>query len=243
MFGRYSKSSDDTDTGRALALEASAILPPDLQRLLDGPDGAACEAAWAALVQSYSRLLYHAACSVVPEYDAAMDAYASVLESLREDDFRRLRTFAADGRSSFGTWLVVVARRLCIDRHRHRYGRPPRGAHDVTAAEQQRAARRRLLDLTALPIDAIDLADEETDTPDSRLCATELNHALDAALAELTPADRVLLKLRFEDSLSAQEIATALAWPTPFHVYRRLNALYEELRRRLAARGVTSSAP
>ena len=172
-----------------------------------------------------------------------MDAYAHVLESLREDDFRRLRTYAADGRSSFGTWLVVVANRLCIDRHRSRYGRLPRGNHDVAGAEQERAARRRLLDLTASPIEAMDLADEAGGTPDSGLRMAELQEALDAALGELTPADRVLLKLRFEDSLSAQEIATALRWPTPFHVYRRLNALYADLRRRLRVRGVTSSSP
>lgn len=243
MFSSPGTSPGGTDKVHARAADGSAILPPELQRLLDGSHAAAREAAWASLIESYNKLLLHAVRSVVPDYDATMDDYAHVLECLREDDFHRLRTFAADGRSSFGTWLVVVARRLCIDRHRQRYGRLPRGAHDVASAERQRAARRRLLDLTASPIEAIDLADEEAAAPDSRLCAEELNQALDAALAELTPADRVLLKLRFEDSLSAQQIATALAWPTPFHVYRRLNALYADLRRRLVSRGVTSSAP
>src|SRR4051794_9039666 len=153
----------------ARATDGSAILPLDLQRLLDGPHAAAREAAWAALVQSHSRLLLHTACSVVADYDAAMDAYAYVLETLREDDFRRLRTFAADGRSSFGTWLVVVVRRLCIDRHRRRYGRLPRGTHDVATAEHQRAARRRLLDLTASPIDALELTDDSAAAPDAEL--------------------------------------------------------------------------
>jgi RNA polymerase sigma factor (sigma-70 family) len=230
-------------THAAQAVDGSTISPPELQCLLDGPDAATREAAWTSLVQSHNRLILHAARSVVADYDAAMDAYAYVLECLREDDFHRLRTFAADGRSAFGTWLVVVARRLCIDRHRHRYGRVPRGAHDVVSAERERAARRRLLDLTASPIEAIELADEDAAAADSQLCTVELYHALDVALTGLTPEDRVLLKLRFEDSLSAQQIAAALGWPTPFHVYRRLNALYAELRRLLAARGVTSSAP
>src|SRR5688572_14416739 len=103
-------------------------LPPELERLLDSaahrgdPDEA-----WAALVAKYSRLLMTVARDVAPGHDAAMDAYAFVLERLREDDCRRLRGFVADGRSSFTTWLVVVTRRLCVDHYRQRYGRAPRG--------------------------------------------------------------------------------------------------------------------
>src|SRR4030095_1097873 len=97
MFTRPGIASEATDTARAHATHGSAILPPELQRILNGTDAAAREAAWASLIQSYSRLLLHAAHSVVSDHDAAMDAYAHVLESLREDDFRRLRTYAADG--------------------------------------------------------------------------------------------------------------------------------------------------
>lgn len=228
---------------RAHATGGSTVLPPELQVLLHDTDAASREVAWASLLQSYTHLLLHAVRSVIPQHDAAMDAYAHVLERLRDDNFRRLRGYAADGRSSFGTWLVVVARRLCIDHHRQLYGRPPRGEHDIDAAKQERLARRRLLDLTASPIEAADLVDEGTDSPDKELRARELQQALDSALGDLNAADRVLLKLRFDDALSAQEIALALGWPTPFHVYRRLNSLYAILRRSLIARGVVSSAP
>jgi len=172
-----------------------------------------------------------------------MDAYAYVLERLREDGFKRLRAFAIEGRSSLGTWLVIVARRLCIDRHRHIYGRAPRGEHDVAAAQAERLTRRRLLDLTALPLDAADIVDDSSDSPERAIRVAELQCVLDTALADLSVADRVLLKLRFEDGLSAQAIASALGLPTPFHVYRQLNAIYATLRRKLAARGVMSSAP
>jgi RNA polymerase sigma factor (sigma-70 family) len=219
------------------------VLSSELQALLDGTDAATVDAAWAALVRSHNGLLLHAVRSVFQEHDDAMDAYTLVLERLREDNFRRLRTYVADGRSAFSTWLVVVARRLCLDHHRRRYGRTPRGEHDVAAAEQQRAARRRLFDLTTAPLEAASIVDETSGSPDHELRAAELRQALDVALSDLTPADRVLLKMRFEDELSAQEIATALGWPTPFHVYRHLNALYADLRRRLVARGVMSSAP
>lgn len=52
-----------------------------------------------------------------------MDRYAHVLDKLQVDDFRRLRTFVADGRGKFTTWLTVVVRRICLDHHRQRYGR------------------------------------------------------------------------------------------------------------------------
>jgi RNA polymerase sigma factor (sigma-70 family) len=242
MFSRPS-TSPGAVTVRARATDSFSVHPPELHGLLHGADAASRDAAWAALVQSHNQLLLHAVRSVVSGHDAAMDAYVHVLERLREDDFRRLRGYVADGRSTFGTWLVVVARRLCIDHHRQRYGRVPRGEHDVAAAEQQRAARRRLLDLTTSPMEAADLVDETGGSADRELRAAELRNALDVALAALAPADRVLLKLRFEDALSAQEIAMALGWPTPFHVYRRLNALYADLRKSLMARGVMGSAP
>ena len=44
-----------------------------------------------------------------------MDHYAFMLDRLQEDGFHRLRAFAGDGRGQFTTWLVVVARRLCVE--------------------------------------------------------------------------------------------------------------------------------
>jgi hypothetical protein len=49
--------------------------------------------------------------------------------------------------------------------------------------------------------------------------------------------------MRFEDQRSAAEIARAMGFPTPFHVYRRLNKLLGELRATLEARGIDGPAP
>src|SRR5688500_3349500 len=93
-------------------------LPPELERLLDSaahrgdPDEA-----WAAHVAKCSRLLMTVARDVAPGHDAAMDAYAFVLERLREDDCRRLRGFVADGRSS-------LSRRTRRRSRRHRQPSP-----------------------------------------------------------------------------------------------------------------------
>jgi DNA-directed RNA polymerase specialized sigma subunit len=68
------------------------------------------------------------------------------------------------------------------------------------------------------------------------LIASEQSRALATALAGLEPRDRLLLKLRFEDNLSAREIAGVLRYQTPFHVYRRINALLATLRTELTTR-------
>jgi DNA-directed RNA polymerase specialized sigma subunit len=51
------------------------------------------------------------------------------------------------------------------------------------------------------------------------------------------------LRLRFDDELSAQEIAHLLGFSSAFHVYRRVNALLARLRRSLEAQGIESALP
>lgn len=208
-------------------------LPPELSGLLHPADAAAREAAWAAFLEAHSRLLLHTARSVGHDYDAAMDGYAYLLEQLQKDDFHRLRAYTVDGRSKFTTWLVVVARRLCLDFHRQRYGR----ARDAgaTSAEARRS-RRRLVDLVADEIDLAAIADRGGAGPDRELEAREQSARLQTVLAGLDARDQLLLKLRFEDDLSAREIGEVMRFPTPFHVYRRLNALLAGLRARLGGR-------
>jgi hypothetical protein len=52
-----------------------------------------------------------------------------------------------------------------------------------------------------------------------------------------------LIKLRFDDGLSAAAIAEFMRFPTPFHVYRRLTHVLDALRRALQARGVEGPVP
>ena len=208
---------------------------PELIRLLNATDSPTRDAAWDAFVAAHSRLLIHTARSLSHNHDAAMDGYAYVLEALREGDYRRLRAYAADGRSKFSTWLVVVARRLCLDFHRQRYGR----ARDTGAdAKDARAARRRLVDLVAEDIDSSSAGPRSATDPHAELLGREQSAALEAALRTLAPRDRLLLALRFEEDLSAREIGQVMGFATPFHVYRRLNALLAALRVSLGRRGI-----
>ena len=150
--------------------------------------------------------------------------------------------FVSDGTGKFTTWLVVVVRRLAYDCHRQRYGR----AHitnDEESARAERAVRRRLVDLTSNAIDLTRLPDTSDIATDARVSANEIRRAVSEEIDALAVTDRLLLKLRFEDGLSAKEIAEVTDSATPFHVYRRLNHVLNLLRRRLAARGVESSVP
>ena len=209
-------------------------LPSELQHVLGTADPAARDRAWEQLVSAHSRLLLHVARTVCREHDAAMDAYAHILEALRRDDCRRLRAYTPDDRTKFTTWLVVVARRLCLDLERHKYGRTQ---SPDTERQAERTARRRLVDLVGADLDPDWLThpSEETDPgTEQREVAAELA----AALAALEPRERLLLRLRFEEDLGARDIAAALGFPTPFHVYRRLNALLRRLRESLRIRGI-----
>jgi RNA polymerase sigma factor (sigma-70 family) len=211
------------------------VIPPVLERLLQTCDDASRDAAWQAFVDEYSRLILHVSRSQTASYDAALDRYTHVLEQLRSNDLRRLRGYVADGRGKFTTWLVVVARRLGIDQDRRRYGRS-RGApeHD--------RERRELADLMGsdLPVDVLPAGGP---APGDELSARELSGALAVGLEKLEPADRLLLRLRFHDDVSVAEIARILSLPSVFHVYRRLNRIYAELRSTLQGLGIEDPAP
>jgi len=201
--------------------------------LFEAEDQAARTVAWQDFVAAYSQLLIHTARSLHRDYDAAMDAYAYLLEQLQRDDFRRLRAYTPDSRSRFTSWLLVVARRICVDRLRARYGRSP----------ETRGLRRRVVDLLTSELEPHTTADPALKDPESELRTRQLGEALTAALSCLAPSDQLLLKLRFEDELSAREIGQLLHFPTPFHVYRRLNAILAALKASLERGGIQESEP
>ncbi len=216
-----------------------SLVLPELTGLLGAADPTAREAAWKTFVEAHSRLLLHTARKLCRDYDATMDAYAYLLEQLRRDDFRRLRAYVSDVRSEFTAWLVVVARRLCLDHARQRYGRPQ---HPGPRSREEHVVRRHLVDLLAEELDDAGVPDPAAN-PETLLRRHELSRAVTGALNDLESRDRLLLKLRFENSLSAREIGQVMRYGTPFHVYRRLKQLLQRLRTALVRRGVQGPEP
>ena len=217
----------------------AAASDPRLTLILEASDPSRREEAWATLIREYSPLLLHAARSLGGDRDVVMDRYAFILESLRADDFRRLRAYASDRRTKLSTWLIVVSTRLCLDEYRHRYGRSrPKKSESGKDSREQRKA---LADLAGADVDPAELPDERSIEPDRNIREDERRGVLQEVLATLQPQDRLLLRLRFEDGMSVPRIATMMGYPTVFHAYRRLTQLLGELRPRLEARGVEDS--
>lgn len=192
--------------------------------------------AWDAFVTEYSRLILRVARTVTRDHDSAMDCYVHVLDRLRENGGARLKSYAPASGCSYTTWLAVVVRRLCVDRYRERYGRSRRDDQDSRDA---RDARRRLADLLGVdaPLERVRVDDDAVMELEHR----ELVDALSSVLARLTARDRALLAFRYEDDLSARQIAEIMSFPSIFHVYRRLSSVLRTCRDALERQGIRAS--
>ena len=230
-----------------LDLAGSPLERPDrpavLVRLLESRTPRDRDEAWSALVQAHTDLLLRTARYFGGDHDAVMDRYAFMLEHLQRDQYARLRSYTPQERGAFEVWLVAVARRLCLDHYRHKYGRPATADPGDAGPTLERAGRRRLVDLVGEALDVTTLSDPSPGDPEHELAAKELVAALSAELATLDQRDRLLLRLLFEEDLSAKETARLMDYPTLFHVYRRRNQVLAMLRGRLLARGVRGPEP
>jgi RNA polymerase sigma factor (sigma-70 family) len=214
-------------------------LPTALEFLLARRDDTSREQAWADFLAGCSDLLLRVARIMGGDEDAVMDRYAFILDALSRDDYRRLRAYVNDGKSSFETWLAVVARRLCMDEYRGRYGR---AQADNEGAAERRSARRNLTDLVGNELGLDELPAYRDAVPDTALEEREWRATIDAALARLDTEDRVILRLRFEDDVSVPEIARLLRLGSPFALYRRLKRILTTLRKALEAGGISDAS-
>jgi RNA polymerase sigma factor (sigma-70 family) len=224
-----------------VAEESRDRIPVEVARLLAADPGPATDYAWEAFVARYSGLLLKVSFTFAQGYDGALDRYTFMLDELRRSNCRRLRGFAADGRGRFSTWLAVVARRLCLDHYRHLHGRFRGTGPDGGRRSLVQAARRGLAqldgthDLAQLPAP---MSMDPADGMDER----DRQEALSRVVATLPPGDQLLLRLRFEQELTAREMAAVLGLPSPFHVYRRLEAVFRQMRAQLGQGSVPAAA-
>jgi len=120
-----------------------------------------------------------------------------------------------DASRPFGPWVLAVGRNLALD-HLRRY-------------------RPESLDERPEP-PAPEGGPGASADPLAQVTARERRERLGAALDELSPHDREVLSLRFEEDLSLKEIAALVAAPLPT-VKARLYRAMARLRRRLLERG------
>jgi len=96
--------------------------PPALEDLLHARDDAGRAAAWKSFLESYEPTILHTLRQIGGDPHDVKDRYASVIEQLTTDSFRRLRQYSSDVRSSFSTWLCVLVHRLATEHGNRRNG-------------------------------------------------------------------------------------------------------------------------
>jgi RNA polymerase sigma factor (sigma-70 family) len=218
-----------------------ATAPFELLRLLRAEDGTKKEAAWDELIAHHSRLLIAVARTLSTDPDDVMDRYTYILGKLREGDFRRLRSFESDRGAAFSTGLAATARNLCLDHHRSRFGRQRSPRSDGPSALLA-AARRALNDpqYSSSDVDP-DAMHDDSMSPETGLTLHYRDTCLRDEVDRLSAREKLLLTLRFRDDMSASRIARIVGLPTPFHVYRSLNAILQQLRAGLERRGISDA--
>ena len=133
------------------------------------------------LVERHARRVFRLALSMLGRREDAEDVQQECFVSA----YCGLRSFR--GEASFGTWLCAIAARLCLSRRRKADWRTCQTWEDASA-----------------------LAVTADDDPGERLLAAESAARVQRTLAQLSPADRLLIVLRFIEGLSHEEIASVL---------------------------------
>ena len=148
------------------------------------------EAAWREFVRQYGALIHAQISSVLPAETygpagaAHEEAFSEVLLTLLKNNCRTLTEFRFGCRLS--TYLSVVARRVAINLTRR---------EGAEARKAEECAARLLAEGIAGPDHAL---------------SDDLRNALENALSSLSPRDRLVISLRFEDDLDYKDIARAL---------------------------------
>jgi len=134
--------------GDNLGSDPTRSFPGQLRRLLEAAGRPQQDRAWADLLDFYSRLILSVARQVPRDDDVITDRCRFAVKGLREQSYRRLRTFAADGR---GTFAEAVAR-LYPNATTHPGASGAGPADEIEA--RVRLARQLLVDRTARPEEA-----------------------------------------------------------------------------------------
>ena len=279
------KPVDDSASSGAPAGSRSSSAP--VQLLLERLRSPDAQAGWEEFLCQYSSLLYHSVRTFTPDEDEASDCFVHECEQLFRNGFRRLLKFRLDGTASFSTWLRVVARNLCYDWHRKKYGRlrPFKSVQHLSTLELEvyrcryecRFSREETLqqlqatwptanmnELTDIEsrlehslssrqhwllsawkqresTAAISSTEEETweestaaiDTapnPETLVVDRQQRARLLESVGLLPPDERLIVRLRFEEELSLEEIANLTGLGDAQRVHRRIAAILQKLR-------------
>jgi len=103
-----------------------------------------------------------------------------------------------------------------------------------------RAPRRRVGEEGAQDVPASDDVEREVFRRELLRSGQKAEIGLRAAVSDLPPQDRLILRMRFEEGFTVAEIASSLRLPQK-PLYRRIDGILGSLRRRLEADGLNAS--
>jgi RNA polymerase sigma-70 factor, ECF subfamily len=169
-----------------MSVDSPALQPatPDslIEQCLSGD-----QAAWETIVRQHWRKVFNVAYKFVGKHDEAEDLTQDIFLKI----FKALDTF--DRRANFQTWIISIARNLCIDHYR---------------------SIRKERETIAREVDAGDLTPVSAEIgPEGALERSDLRALLQRALERLPMALRTAVVLRDLQELSYQEIADQLDLP------------------------------
>jgi RNA polymerase sigma-70 factor, ECF subfamily len=194
----------------------------------------ACECgeqtAWNDLVGRFSATVRSAARSASSNEAAAEDLAQSIWAELyglraREDGKPASKLAYYSGRGSLAGWLRAVVAQLAIDQHR-KQARLIQTEDDADFDLLSSEAR----DDGTFPLSGKALDPERAFS--NKVTSTEMGKALARALAELSPEDRLLVRLYYFDGRRLREAGSVLGVHEAT-ASRRLTRIHAELRRRI----------
>jgi len=228
---KYLLSADANATEKAIDEFIDGLHADDLCLIV------ACERgeqkAWSDLVAQYGATVRSAARSASSNEDAAEDLAQSIWAELhglrtREDGRPQGKLAYYSGRGSLGGWLRAVVGQLAVDQHR----KSSRLVQTELDADFDRLARDSHQSDEAFNAGAT-APDPETALAKQR-ASGDVEAALAAALRELAPEDRLLVKLYYFDGLRLRE-AGAVLGVHEATASRRLTRIHAEVRERVEA--------
>ena len=151
-------------------------------------------AAFDVLVHRYDRDVLQLVLRVVRSPDEARDIYQEAFLKI----YRNLHRFRLE--SGFYTWIYRVVTNVCLDHLRRRRSRPEDQAPAIAALDTGRTQ----------PADFFDSQQNTQADPERRLLGQEIGQRIDAALAQLSPRERMIFEMKHYQGLKLRAIGDVL---------------------------------
>lgn len=189
-----------------------------IDRCLGGDD----PEAWESFVVTHADLIWSSIHKTFGLFDFryeredAEDLFNSILLSLIENDFKKLRQFRGDNNCTLSTWLCVVAGRMAIDRIR-------------------RDKNHLMDDLSGDSVTQLEKLADPAPSAGRALIDMETDRQLKGELERLQTRDRLIYELLFVRECSADEaseilgISAGLVYSRKHRIIRKMKKLLLEV--------------